>query len=392
MAEVDVADEASSSSARGCGRPRSTSSPGVRPRLHRRYGALGGEERLEHPPARGGEAHAGARAGPRHLVEVGERHRGVCAARGASRRGRRARACSRAPQRSSIRPKRQTASATAQVATNRPTIDVADGVEVDVGDDVPDAAVRPSRSAEHRQQLDRADQQRDRHRQPGDREVVVDLAHRLGERPAVGEVHERAVDRVEQRHAGGEQDRQAEDRVERQAAARRAAGEHEQRDLGRGVEAQAEQHAERVHVPRPADRARRAAVEARHEPARVRAGAPARASSSSPRRMRRKTRTMPTRIARLSEPDQQQERRPRRAGRRARSPGAASSRRSAPRRSARARRARPASASAKTTSSGRARRRSRRPAGAGPRPSACASCCRSRAMWSASKAWRRPSV
>ena len=49
---------------------------------------------------------------------------------------------------------------------------------------------------------------------------------------------------------GGEQDRQAQDRVERQAAGGGRAGGREQRDLGRGVEAEAEQEAERVHVPR----------------------------------------------------------------------------------------------------------------------------------------------
>ena len=70
-------------------------------------------------------------------------------------------------------------------------------------------------------ELDRADHDRDRDRQAGDREVVEDLADRLGERPAVGEVHERAVDRVHQRHPGGEQDRQAQDRVPRQPGARR---------------------------------------------------------------------------------------------------------------------------------------------------------------------------
>ena len=103
----------------------------------------------------------------------------------------------------------------------------------------------------------------------GDGEVVIDLAHGLGEGPAVGEVHERAVDRVEQRHAGGEEHRQAEDRVPRQPRAGRAGGQEEQRDLGRGVEAQAEEDAQRVHLPRLADRPREAPEEAVHEPARL---------------------------------------------------------------------------------------------------------------------------
>ena len=46
-----------------------------------------------------------------------------------------------------------------------------------------------------------ADEERDEHRQPGDGDVVVDLADRPGEGPAVGEVHEAAVDGVEQAHA-----------------------------------------------------------------------------------------------------------------------------------------------------------------------------------------------
>ena len=60
-----------------------------------------------------------------------------------------------------------------------------------------EAELRGEQAAE----LDRADHERDRDREAGDGDVVEDLAHRLRERPAVGEVHERAVDRVEQRHA-----------------------------------------------------------------------------------------------------------------------------------------------------------------------------------------------
>ena len=172
-------------------------------------------------------------------------------------------------QRSSRRPKRHTASATAQVATKRRDDDVADRVEVDAGHPVPEAAAQAELLGRDREQLDGADDERDRHRERGDGEVVIDLAHGLGEGPAVGEVHERAVDRVEQRHAGGEEHRQAEDRVPRQPGAGRARGQEEQRDLGRRVEAQAEEDAQRVHLPRLADRAREAPEEAVHEPARL---------------------------------------------------------------------------------------------------------------------------
>ena len=102
--------------------------------------------------------------------------------------------------------------------------------------------------------LDAADDQRDCDRERGDGDVVVDLANRLRERPAVGEVHERPVEGVEQRHAGGEEDRQGEHRPPRQARGDRAAGDHQQADLGDGVEAEAEQEAHRVHVPRLGDR------------------------------------------------------------------------------------------------------------------------------------------
>ena len=63
--------------------------------------------------------------------------------------------------------------------------------------------------------LDRAQHEGDRDRQPREREVVSDLADRLGEGPAVGEVDERAVDPVEKRHPGGNED-QSHDRVRKQ--------------------------------------------------------------------------------------------------------------------------------------------------------------------------------
>ena len=56
----------------------------------------------------------------------------------------------------------------------------------------------------------------------------------------------------------GEQDRQAQDRVEGQAAGGARPIQDEQRDLGRRVEAEAEQEAQRVHLPRHAHGARRA--------------------------------------------------------------------------------------------------------------------------------------
>ena len=122
---------------------------------------------------------------------------------------------------------------------------------------------------EDAEQLDGADDQRDGDRDARDGDVVEDLAHRPGEGPAVGGVHEDAVDGVGQAHARREQDRQHQDRVEGQVERRRAAGEDQQPDLGRGVEPEAEEHADRVDVPGLADALGQAAEEAVHEAALV---------------------------------------------------------------------------------------------------------------------------
>ena len=84
---------------------------------------------------------------------------------------------------------------------------------------------------------------------PGDDQVVVDLAHRPGERPAVGEVHETSVQGVEQGHPAGEQQRQGQHRVPGQALGGRGGGGRQQQDLGGGVEADAEDQADEEHVP-----------------------------------------------------------------------------------------------------------------------------------------------
>ena len=55
------------------------------------------------------------------------------------------------------------------------------------------------------QDLHRADEKRDGDREPGDREVVEDIPHRVGEGPVGGKVHEAAVERVEEAHASCEE-------------------------------------------------------------------------------------------------------------------------------------------------------------------------------------------
>ena len=168
-----------------------------------------------------------------------------------------------------MRPNRHTASATSQDSDEQPDDAVAGVVERDVGDRGERAGGDVGLVGEHADQLDGADDQRDGDRDAGDRDVVEDLADRLGERPAVGGVHEHAVDGVHQAHAGREQDRQHQDRVERQVERRRAAGEDQQADLGGGVEAEPEQHADRVDVPGLAHALGQAAEEAVHEAALV---------------------------------------------------------------------------------------------------------------------------
>ena len=131
---------------------------------------------------------------------------------------------------------------------------VADVLQVDVGD----RRQRPARDAglvgDQPDQLDAADDQRDGDRERGHGDVVVDLADRARERPAVGHGHEGAVEGVQQRHPGREEHRQRQHRPPRQVGRDRAAGDDQQADLGDGVEAEAEQEAGGVHVPRLGDR------------------------------------------------------------------------------------------------------------------------------------------
>ena len=78
-------------------------------------------------------------------------------------------------------------------------------------------------------------------------------------RPAVRGLHEHAVEGVPQAHAGREQHGEHEDGVERQAERSGPAGQDEQPDLGRGVEPEAEEHADGVDLPGPPHHAGQAA-------------------------------------------------------------------------------------------------------------------------------------
>ena len=205
-------------------------------------------------------------------------------------------------QRCSMRPNRQRGEGRgAQVSTNSPTMPKPTITEVQRGDpgERPriDAEAVDDQPGEH----DQPDDQGDGHRQQCDGQVVEDLAHRLEERPTVGPGHQDPVGRVEKTHAGREQHRQHEDRVPGQHERRRSGREHQQGDLGRGVEAQAHEQADRVEVPRLADPPGHAIEQPAEKAAVVQVPLES-ASSYSPVRIRRKTRAMPTAAVRFIRP------------------------------------------------------------------------------------------
>ena len=83
----------------------------------------------------------------------------------------------------------------------------------------PERAVQIQLVADEAERFDAADQHRHQHRNERDGEIVIELADRLDEGPAIGAEHQHAVGGVDQRHAGGEQRRENHDRPDRQALA-----------------------------------------------------------------------------------------------------------------------------------------------------------------------------
>src|SRR5947208_16699153 len=67
--------------------------------------------------------------------------------------------------------------------------DVADVAEIEVVEVRPEAARKRELRGGHLEQFDHADQERDGDREAGDGDVVIDLADRIGEGPAVGVAH-----------------------------------------------------------------------------------------------------------------------------------------------------------------------------------------------------------
>ena len=106
---------------------------------------------------------------------------------------------------------------------------------------------------DERERFNSTNYERDEDRDEGDGEVVVELTDGFDEGPAVGAEHEDVVGGVNERHAGGEEDGEDEDGAERKSARGFGGGDAEEADFGCRVEAEAEEDAERIHVPTAAD-------------------------------------------------------------------------------------------------------------------------------------------
>ena len=124
---------------------------------------------------------------------------------------------------------------------------------------IPEPALKIEFRGDQPKRLDPADQNGDNGGDDGDGEIVIELADRLDEGPAIGAEHQDAVGRVDQRHAGGEQCRKGQDRPDRQALGRLRRGDGQQADLGRRVEAQTEEKPDRQHLPALVDQSGKAA-------------------------------------------------------------------------------------------------------------------------------------
>ena len=83
----------------------------------------------------------------------------------------------------------------------------------------------------------------------------------------IGAEHQNAVRRVDQRHPGREQRRKHHDRPDGEPVRRLRRRDAQQRNLGRGVEAEAEQKSQRKHLPALGDNAKQRTEEPRQQPA-----------------------------------------------------------------------------------------------------------------------------
>ena len=184
VAEVDVLDDAVRLERLEVAVDRRRVEPEPVGELLGRDRPVGLEERLEHEPPRRREPQAAlaqdAATASSRSVNASGRTRGasVIAAKTYTR------VFSWALQRSSMWPKCQTASDTAQVATNIPTITNPSVLRSMFSTHTQNDPLAFRCWANDAGQLDRPDDERDHHREAGDGDVVVDLAHRLARTPS----------------------------------------------------------------------------------------------------------------------------------------------------------------------------------------------------------------
>ena len=131
----------------------------------------------------------------------------------------------------------------------------------------PEPSIEPEPAGDQPKRFHPTDQRRDEHRCGSDCQIVPQLAHRIDERPAIRPDHQRAAGAIDRRHAGSEQHRKDQDLPGRQSMRRFGGRDSKQPDAGRGVKAEPEQEAERIHMPGPADRAQQRPEQPREETA-----------------------------------------------------------------------------------------------------------------------------
>ena len=119
----------------------------------------------------------------------------------------------------------------------------------------PEAAAQRELIHQQPQRFQTADKQRHHHRGAGNGHIVIELALRLAERPAVGADHQHVIERIHQRHPAGKQRRKNHNRPNRHPARGAGGGDPQHADFRRRIKAEAKQKAHQIHLPAAANQA-----------------------------------------------------------------------------------------------------------------------------------------
>ena len=114
-------------------------------------------------------------------------------------------------------------------------------------------ALRLQPVAHETEDLDPARQQGHQHRDERDGAVVAEFSQGLDERPPVGAGHPHPTGGVDEGHPGGEKGGEDEFRPDADPGRCLPCADPERRDLRGGVESEAEEKTDQVHLPAPAD-------------------------------------------------------------------------------------------------------------------------------------------